>query len=693
MARADGAHYLQPAGKTSTPAAVIILDSETRSHYEGENEVHTLRCWDAAAVWRRDRKRQGEVHRAVGTTRAEAADAIDRWATSAKSTWLYAHNVAFDLIVTNLALELVSRGWELSSRFGLGTTAMWCVFHKGRRDRIRHDRPGADGQGRAEVAWCHTLTIADSASIWPMPLAELAKHTGTVKPPLPSDDDSAEAWAARCRADVDILRSLVCTLMDWWDNRDMGKWSVTGAALGWQTYRRTLDPRQVVIDHDQELVGWERRAVYGGRRDAFRVGGLPKGRYGEMDFEAAYPTIAATQVLPAKTASRLTPELRAGALEGRHLRWMIAEVTLRTSVGRWPCRIGGRVFYPVGVFRTTLAGPDLQSAYDHGALEAVHDGYLYQMTGHLGPWARQVLGWLHAPDAEVPGAVRAAVKLWSRAVIGKFGQRGWSTLPWVGPPDDAWSVEQVTDGYTHARGVITGLGGLYYLSWADADGDHERPSVLAFVESHVRVRLNDLVYGPYGGAVIQCDTDGMMVSHLELRRLAAEAGTLWRKGRQVPNSTAEVIAEWNDQAFPLKIRDKLQFDRVEVMGPQHVVLDGKLRAAGVAKGAWQTAKGRWAARLWPGMAWQSEHGSADGFVRPIQRYLVVGPYAAGWCLANGTVRAAEAAVDADGQSYLVKWADSRWAAAGDVLGPRQGQWAEGLWDDTGTETGNGRLFQ
>lgn len=682
MPRLDGAHYLRPAGQTTTPAAVIILDSETRQHYDGDREIHTLRCWDACAVWRRDRKRAGQVDWAAGTDRESAAAAVDAWASSAKSVWLYAHNVAFDLITTNLGTMLAGRGWELSSRFGLGGAAMWCVVHKGRRDRVRSDRPGAGGQPRAETAWCHTLTIADSASIWPAPLAELAPHAGIVKPPLPADGDSDQAWAARCHADVDILRRLICQLMDWWDAGDMGKWSVTGAALGWQTYRRTLDPRHVVIDHDPDLVAWERRAVYGGRRDAFRIGGLPAGKYGELDFQGAYPTIAATQVLPCKTAGRLTAGQRAAALDGQYLRWMIADVTIATDVARWPCRIGGRVFYPVGEFRTTLAGPDLQAAWEHGALAEVHDGYRYIMTGHLAPWARQVLSWIRPKDGETPGAVSAAAKLWSRAVIGKFGQKGWSTVPWQGPPDDSWSVEEISDGYTHARGVITGLAGRYYMSWADADGDHERPSVLAFVESHVRQRLNELIFSPYGPAVVQCDTDGVMVSHGELRRLAAEQGTTWRGGRPVPWSTEQVIESWDDLAFPLKVRDKLQFQRVEVLGPQHVILDGRPRFAGVPKGAWPQGEGRWTARLWPGMAWQTANGTPDGYVRPIQPYLVVGPYAAGWCLAGGAVRPVEAAVDQHGESYLVPWAKTRWAAAGDVLGPRQGPWAEGLTDDT-----------
>ena len=680
----DGtAHYLRPAGKTQTPAAVIILDSETRQHDDGPDEVHTLRCWDAAMVWRRDRRRGGQVDQAAGTSQESAADQVDAWASGVKSCWLYAHNVAFDLIVTNLASQLAARGWELSSRFGLGSGAMWCVLHKGRRDRVRADRVSRDGTAPSEAAWCHTLTIADSASIWPAPLAELAAHTPAVKPPLPGPEDSAQVWAARCRADVDVLRHLVLSLMGWWDDHEMGKWSVTGAALGWQTYRRTLDPRHVVIDHDPALIEWERQAVYGGRRDVFAVGSLPSGKYGEMDFEAAYPTIAAHCPLPAKVACRLTGEHKAAALRGQHLRWMIAQVTIRTDVPRWPVRTLGRVFYPVGEFVTVLAGPDLQAAFEAGALAAVHDGYLYVMTSHLADWARQCLDWIKPSGGRVPGAVRAAAKLWSRAVIGKFAQRGWRTDPWHGPPEDSWSVEQVSDGYSHARGVITGLCGQYYLSWADQRGDHERPAVLAFVEAHVRVRLGALIAGEYGEAIVQCDTDGAMVSHTRLRALAAAEGLRWRKGRRVPYSAEHVIEQWCETSWPLRIRDKLLFSRVEVIGPQHLVMDGRPKMAGLPRGAWPTGNGTWAARLWPGMVWQTAHGPPGAYVRPVQPYLVIGPYAAGWVLAGGAVRPCEAAVDTEGATYLLPWEKTRWAQAGDQLGPAQATWAEGLWEVPG----------
>lgn len=677
----DGtAHYLRPAGKTSTPAAVAFLDTETRQHDQAGTEVHQLRLWEAQLVRRRDRRRPGEHLTAAGTGQRQVAEAIDGWASYGESTWLYAHNAAFDLTVTNLATELGRLGWELSSRFAVSAESLWCVFHKrGREVRVRERRNGRLTE-RDRVKWAHTLTIADSWSLFPVPLAHLGQLLGTPKLPLPDDDDSDEAWAARCHGDVDIMRTAVLAFMDWWDQRELGRWTVTGAGQGWQHYRSTLQPHQVVIDHDQEITAAERQAVYGGRRDVFRVGQLPAGRYAEVDFEAAYPAIAAAFPMPARVAGPVQDAHRKLAMHGRVPGGMLAEVTIDTDNPRWPVRAGGRVFYPIGRFKTVLAAPDIQAAADAHVLAAVGDGLMYTMTAHLRPWARQVLGWVRAPDDEVPPVVRLWAKLASRAVIGKFAQPGWRTEPFVGPPGDGWVIEQASDYETGTRQVITGVNGQYWLSWADQRGDHERPAVLAFVESHVRARLGAIIAGPYGPAVIQCDTDGIMVSHTRLSEVAAKLHDRYVHGRRVTAGIEEAIAEFNAVAWPLVMREKTQFARAVVYGPQHVVLDGRPRFAGVPKGAWPMGEDKWAARLWPGITWQSAHADPGTYARPVQPYLVAGPYAAAWVTDDGSVRPAEAAIDDHGATVLLPWKETRWAAAGLSLAPRQGSWADGLWE-------------
>lgn len=677
MSEEHGAHYLRPAGATHTPPAVICLDSESFQHDGAAGEVHTLRCWDASITWRRDRRRAGETRREAGTGAGQLADVVDGWASYGETTWLYTHNLAFDCSVTNLPALLAARGWVLSSRHGLSQDGMWCVLHKGRRETARSDRAGPDGRAATRVRWAHTLTIADSASVFPERLADLAPLTGIVKPPLPGDDDSPGAWAARCHADTKILAVLVLGLMDWWDENDCGPWAVTGAGLGWQTYRRHLGPRQMVIDHDPALIAWERQAVYGGRRDVFRAGPLPPGRWAEADYTSAHLTIAAECQLPARAACRITDAHRQAALRGRVPSGMIAEVTIRTDTARWPVRACGRVFYPVGTFKTILAAPDIQAAADAGALMAVHDGWLYTMTGHLRPWARQCRKWADGPREGRAGIVAAAATLWKRSVIGKFAQRGWRTQQWTGEPCDGWSVEPCSDYWDGTRGVITGLCGTYWLSWADQRGEHERPAVLAFVEAHVRSRLGRVITGPYGGAIVQCDTDGCLVALHDLAQLTARSGRKWRDGHLVPLDGDDALAAWNGDSYPLRMRFKAHHRRVAIWGPQHMALDGRPKMAGIPRAAWSAGEERWAARLWPGITWQAGHSPPGTYTRPVQAFRLAGSYAAGWVLSDGTVRPAELALGPGGTNRMLAWPETRHAAAGDRLGPVQAAWATG----------------
>lgn len=685
MGRGQGhVHYLHQNHSTWTPAAVIVLDSETMTTGSGQYQTEVLRCWEATHVFRRHRREAGQVSRASGDNGDQAAAAIDAWACADKSTWLYAHNVAFDLVTTGLAARLAALGWELSSRHAVSGSAPWLILHKGRRE-VRETRRGPGGpQAVTRARWQHTLTICDSFSLMPVPLAKIAAYAPEAKPPLPAQDAAPEDWRARCRADVDILTWALLVLMDWWEAHDLGKWSVSGAAAGWNSYRHRIGPKDVTIDPDPAAVELEHAAVYGGRRDVFRCGGLPPGRYAELDFASAYPTIAASQLLPAKRIGPLTPKIAAAILAGKCNYGMVAQVELQTDVARWPLRARGRVFYPVGRFQTVLAGPEIAEAQALGCLAGIGQGYFYAMSDHLQPWAAWCLALQAADPADVPGPVQIAAKGWGRSVCGKWAQRGWNVEDFPGPPGDDWSYEDAWVAGTDARASVCGLAGRYYLSIADQECDHEFPAILAYIEAHCRLRLARVVESAPPGAIIQCDTDGLMVN-----LPALETGSRdWlpeHDGLELAASLVEQwLAAWAELAAPLAMREKSLFGRAVVYGPQHAELDGRARFSGVPASAWQSGDHRWMARLWPGLAWQIRHGSEAGYVRPVQEYLVVGPYAAGWVLDDGRVRPCEAAIDASGVSDLLDWPLTRWAAAGDRLGPTQASWARGMAGDGAT---------
>ena len=672
-------HYLSSNDSTWTPPAIISLDTETRIIQEYP-EIQALRCWHVRADYRLGTQRlNGEHVEGGGTTADDLAKRISRWAGKWAETWLYAHNLNFDLTVTKLPVLLNRYGWATTD-MALDGTRPWMIMQNQNRK----------------------LVIADSYSVWPVPLAELANATGIVKPPLP-EGDQPEAWIERCAADTLILHTALLQLMDYHDRNQLGRWALTGAATGWNTMRhlqmaRTskraraarealglpgIDPaaQPVLIDPNPEGREHDRKAIYGGRRETWRWGQLPVGTYFELDFERAYQTIMGNCALPRKRGrwiESLDPDSR--LIDDPAQQWgIIAEVEIETDVPRWPCRVAvtdaepppgwpadatsppdkprTRVLYPVGRFRTTLAGPDIAEARRLGCLRAVGKGQVHQLGYAARPWASWSMAAQDDPDT--PAAIRMALKHHGRAVAGRWAARTWDKTVIGASTTYGWAYEECYIQETGQRGAIIDLNGTKFLSVPGTDSDNNYPAVLAYIESYTRVMLGRAIAALGPGAIIQCDTDGMIADTSRINYLGlADEDTA--AGRRISGGVlSETLAAVSSLTRPLRLRAKTAYRTLDVTGPQHLVLDGRRRWSGIPGGAQRQADGSYAAWTWPKLAWQLANGDPRGYTRVIQSYRLAASYAPGWLLAGGSVAPPETQVSDHGITELVRWEHTR----------------------------------
>ena len=684
-------HYLRSNETSWTPPSVISLDTETRV-IQADPEVQALRCWHARADYRRGARRlPGEQAEGGGTLAADLAARVDRWARKWDETWLYCHNLNFDLAVTRLPLLLAGLGWDVQD-MAVDCAAPWLKL-------------AAAGQ---------RLVIADSHAIWPVPLAELGAAAGLVKRPLPDGDDPA-AWLARCEADTLILHTALLQLMAWHDANQLGRWSLTGAATGWNTMRHlqsaktsktarvarvnqglpAVDPaaQPITVDPDPAALGWDRAAIYGGRRQTWRHGRLPRGRYVEADFERAYQQIMAECPLPRRRGrwfDSLPVDHR--LVDDPARQWSIlAECEIETDTPRWPCRMtvsgqpsaaalraeqtgmprGGdeRVFYPVGRFRTVLAGPDIAEARRLGCLRSVGRGQVHQLGWALRPWARWSLA--AQADENTPAVAVIALKHQGRAVAGKWAQKQWEKRKIGLATSYGWGYEDAWVAGANCRGSIIDMAGVKYLAWPGGDGDNAYPAILAFIEAHVRVAAGRVIEGLGGDAVIQWDTDGGIIDAwvIDNGPRPGRRG-LGPRGR-LRDDVAGALTALSEMTAPLRLREKTVYGRVEVIGPQHLTLDGRRRWSGVPASAEQRADGSYEAWTWPKLAWQMAKGDPRGYVRQVQTYRLAASYAPGWLAADGAVLPVEARAGPGGCNQIVPWPETRHAAAGRRLAPVQ----------------------
>lgn len=630
MPRQVSTHWLRENAQERSPRRLLVIDTETLPGQGDDRDRHQLRLWSARLVRRRGidpGRPRAEDYR--GRTAGELADLVTRLARSDAALWIVAHNLNYDLAVTALPVELTERGWRITDG-ALTTDSPWC------RMALRSRR----------------LTIIDSWSWLPAGLEHIGQLVNLPKLELPDWEDEDADWWARCDRDVAITAKAMLALMDWWDEGRYGNWSVTGPATGWSSYRHRKPRPRVLVQPDPEARALEARAVTGGRRQVLQVGDLPPGVYADLDVATAHLTVMSERVLPYRRLRHFDrldtedPRLRSRLID------VLAECEVETLEPRYPWDSGKGVFYPVGRFRTVLAGPELREAHARGELRSIGAGWTYGMGDHMTSWARWLAHLLDTGSPDVPKVVRLMAKHWSRCVPGKWAGHTSEVLSRVPDPRPGWGVERgfVADG--RRRADFLRVGGEVWTIARDEWADDAFPAILAWIQSYTRVTLGRLI-DHLGPAALTMNTDGTLVDVTAALVASGHdpARVRWGPTRQLQLLDL-LLDTWAPELAPFTVRIKEAWSAVSVISPQHLILDGERRLAGIPRKAVRLDRGRFRFEQWPKLRVQLAQPAPIGYrVLTAERNLsTIAP--TGWLYRDGRVAPVALWPDRDGATQL-----------------------------------------
>lgn len=611
-------HWLRLNDKVSSPDAFLVLDTETSWTTGAQTEIHVPRCW---ALTLCERHLTGEVPMRKTSWSGPAciglAERVSEIALDRPETWLFAHNLGFDLAVSALPDRLVEAGWELRDIW-IGERSTWALLKNGR----------------------HTLAMTDSWSWLNAPLSEIATKIKRRKKPLPENDGTPAAWLARCETDVDVLCRALVILMEWWDANDLGRFGITGAACGWAAARHRIEPRSILVGPDDERNGFERSAIYGGRREAFYIGVVRRSSACDYDLVGAYPTVAAARNLPRRPAKPFGSLPADSPWIDSQSIGIIAEVIVTTKEPIAPCRIGREVWWPIGTFRTTLCGPEISLAIERGATVEIGHGWSYDLGPALQRWARWCLDLSDRSNTTAPAIVKMVAKGWGRSVIGRFATRTSQQVLDRPATTPGWSLTHGRHAESGAPLDILTIGGRERWYLQDQEGADSFPAIFAYVESHCRAALTRIILTRLAGSVVQCDTDGWL-----------QREPYRKSGLDLPE-----VPE------PFRVHRKGIYDHVEIIGPTHLNLDQTARWAGVGSardGDDSTGYTWWD---WPGLRWQLQHSQPGTYVRTKRKSMVHYDVVKRWIWQDGTTTPAQARLGADGRTELVLDEGTAWHA-------------------------------
>lgn len=624
-------HTLRHNALERSPHRILIIDSEAKiapypwadqegydllgadrfeqAGVETPQELQVLRCWAARLLRRHGHQpREPRAEDVDGTTADELADTIERLTRADTTLWVFAHNLSYDLALTGLTLRLLERGWVLG-RHNLASDAPWAF--------LRH---------RSKA-----LRLADSWSWLPAPVETLGELMATRKRPLPAADAPLAVWLERCRRDVDITARALERLMDEWDERRLGSWSLTGPASAWNTFLHAKPAQPVAVDPDPEARAFERRALYSGRRDLTRVGTLTAGPYVLLDLRECFAAVCAVQRLPVWRSPELEIDESSLDLRRGDLGSMLAECVVSVDTPRYPVRLGRAILHPTGTFATVLAGPELEQASRRNELIRVGRARRYQLGTRMQAWAQWLLPLLRDESGAVDPLLQVFLKQASRTVPGRWGmliqregERNWS-------PEPGWRLEPAVFGPELKAGAWWHCRGEAVQLIRDQEADDAFPAVLAFIQSWVRVLLQHLL-----------DTLG-----------EADWCSVNTDGAWVPARRLEVMHTFNAQVAPFALRIKATTETLRLRTPQHWRTDRERSYAGIPRTAREIAPEVFSFQTWPKLAGQMRRGDPRGYVRECREVDLSSLPVTRWVAEDGCTRPPALAWDAERGNVLL----------------------------------------
>lgn len=487
MTRPIPAHYIRENKNANVPKRVVTIAVEAVESTSRGQKYLTWRCGAAVFLhWTRNGTAIRETRTYLGTA--------DMWADIANftkvkhRTVVYAHNVPYVMRISQALQRIPDLNFNVEA--------------------IRVNQAGSWSRWSRDKA---SLTICDTASVFPVTVYTLGTLSGLPKNPTPESDD-IQPWLDHASHDAAILSRTIESYFNWLREGHAGNWQMTGAGQSWANWRHAHYTHKVLVHADAEAIAAERRAMWTGRAEALQWGRDYDAPIYEWDWKNAYPRIARDCALPYSLAGRT------GAVSLRQLRELVsrynvlADVEVTTDMPVVPARYEGRILWPIGSFTTTLWDPEIDLLIKTGARFTVQRTWLYRRAPVLADWGRWVLGELGFQSEGRPPWLGIVLKHWSRALIGRFATQyqDWEVFGWE--PQTDVRMGHLLNADTGELSEFMQIGHEIHQMTGLSESDDSCPQITSYVMSMARNRLFHAVSAVGWQNVYYMDTDSLIVN-------------------------------------------------------------------------------------------------------------------------------------------------------------------------------------
>lgn len=166
-----------------------------------------------------------------------------------------------------------------------------------------------------------------------------------------------------------VFRAFV-ELIQWQRSNDLGMFRYTAASQSMAAFRHRFMKHEILIHDNDEIKSLERKSYFGGRTTTFHVGRIKQTVY-QYDVNSLFPSVMRYCYFPRKLCRFNLVANVSDPIPILSWQHSIATVLITDGRSKFPARSDNCVVFPTGTFQTTLAGQELESAYNLGVIGAV----------------------------------------------------------------------------------------------------------------------------------------------------------------------------------------------------------------------------------------------------------------------------------------------------------------------------------
>jgi hypothetical protein len=534
--------YLKRNHTSRYPSRFIFFDTETYRTRISENEYqHTFRL-GYAIFWRRSLADSAESieHHAI-TNIDVFFDWVVSKANSKDRLFLLAHNVQFDAQVLSLFDQLAKRSFRLRKFITDYGKQIWLFRNTDR-----------------------TIIVADTLNWFKSSLKDLGKSVGKPKLNMPTFESDDVLWREYCRNDVEILLTAMQQYLRFLEANDLGTFGLTLPAQAFNAFRHRFMHHDIVVYKDDSLASLARRSYFGGRCEAFRIGEFRNEPFYQLDVNSLYPFVMRSNQYP--VALVCFTEKRAyidKALFG-DIGKCIADVVVSTKLPVVPFRTKHNLIFPVGTFKTTLAGPELKLCVDLGIIKKIQRIAVFDTADIFTDYVDFFYSNRLQAKANGDKASDYLHKLFMNSLYGKFGQKQQRmrvVAEEPGKPNEFWYEYETETGKTKKFVRLNGS----VIEYSDFIESHYAiPHIASFVTSYARVHLLKLIMLAGWENVFYVDTDSLIVNvegYARLREFIDESKLGYLKLEMV----ADKLSIYGAKAYELGEKVKMRGIRADAV--------------------------------------------------------------------------------------------------------------------------------